>query len=47
MHLDRGIVHTDRGSDGLWKIPDDPNTLTSQSYSTYDSPREPIHGHVT
>ena len=43
MHPDRGIVHTDRRSDGISTRPDYPNNLTRQSVSTNKVPMEPPH----
>ena len=40
MHLDRGIVHTYRRSDGLFTRPDDQNTITRQSSDTSNTPRD-------
>ena len=47
MHPDRGIVLTYRRSDGLSTIPNDHNTLTCQSSNTNDTPRDPLHVHIT
>ena len=47
MYPERGIVRTDRRSDGISKIPDDPKSLTCQSASTNDAPRDLILGPVT
>ena len=48
MHPDRVIVCTYRRSDGVSKIPDDQNTLTSQSADTFNPLRDPlIHVPVT
>ena len=42
MYLDRGILCTDRGSDGLSTRPHWPNALTGQSAGTKDAPRDPF-----
>ena len=47
MNPNIGIVHTDRCSDGLYMVPDNPNTLTYQSVATNDDPRDPLHGSIT
>ena len=47
MHPDRGILHTDRWSDGLSARPDVPNTLTLQSVGMNNAPRNPILHPVT
>ena len=47
MQLDRGMVCTDRWSDGLPMIPDGPNILTQKSAGTNDKPRYPLHRPVT
>ena len=47
MHPCRGIVGTDRRSDGLSTRPDGPKTLTRQYIGTNDANREPLHGPVT
>ena len=41
MLPDRGIVCLHRRSDGISTIPEDPNTLTRQSASMNNAPREP------
>ena len=41
MHPRRGIVGTDRRSDSISLVPDDPNTLTRQCNGTNDAPRDP------
>ena len=47
MHPYRGIVHTERRSDGISMIPDGPNTLTFQSADTNDTPRDHLPVLVT
>ena len=37
----------EKRSDSLFTIPDDPNTLTCQSFTKNDTPRDPLHGSVT
>ena len=49
MHPDRGIVRTNRRSDGLSTRPDGPNTLTFQSAGVITTPigtcfTAPLHG---
>ena len=47
MHPYIGILRTYRRSDGLYTIPDGPNTITCQSDGTNDVPRDPLHGPIT
>ena len=47
MHLDRGIVHTYRWSDGLSTRPDDQKTFTRQSTDTNGAPKDPLHSLFT
>ena len=47
MHPDKVIFRMDRWSDGINKIPDDPNTLTCQSTATYNDRRDPLYGPVS
>ena len=47
MYPYRGIVRTDRGSDGLYMRPDGPNTLNLQPSSMNDASRYPLHIPVT
>ena len=47
MHPERGIVRTDRQSDGISTIPDDPYTFTRQFSNTKNAPRDLLHRPVT
>ena len=43
MHPYRGIVHTDRQSDGISTRPYEPNNLINQSAGTNTNPRDTLH----
>ena len=43
----RGMLHTDRYSEGLSTRLDDPKTFTRQSYNTNNAPRDLFYGPVT
>ena len=47
MHQYRGIVHKYTRSDGLSRIPDDPNTLNFQFAGTNDATRDPFNNPIT
>ena len=47
MHPYRVIVHTDRWSDDIYKIPNDPINLNNKSTGTNDAPRDPLIGPIT
>ena len=47
MNPYRVIVHINIRSDDLSTLPDGPNTLTRQSASTNNVPRDPLLGPVT
>ena len=47
MSPDVGIINKYRWSDRLYTGTDNPNTLTRQSATMNDTPRDPLHGPVT